>query len=368
MTRTIDLTEPSPRRRWPQIFGVWTAAVFIYAIALQNQANLPFQYALVTGAVYYYSLAALMIPVSRWSASLQKKRLSTMAVIVRHHVSGILVIALWQILNLVYARAVIGTGFWDVAFAGTWIFQLLTAVMTYGTALSLTLLLQASDRERERERREAELLLVARDSELASIKAQMQPHFVLNVLNSLLVLIEKDPALAKTMVSRLSDLIRAVFEQSEVEQISLRREIELVKAYLEIERIRFGPRLATSIDVQDGLDTAIVPAFLLQPIVENAIKHGIALQTGPGELKITVTRDANRLSLIVMNTRRPGPAPDIDSSSHTGRGLSLTRRRLAATYGDDHHLTFDAGASTVRVKLDLPAYTYEHETTATIAR
>lgn len=282
--------------------------------------NLPFEYALITAAVYYYSLAALMIPVARWTARLHNRRITSLSAVAQHLGVGLGVITFWQTIILTYTRLAVGPNFWQITYAPSWRFQLVTATATYGTAQGLTLTFQAADREHERKRRESELLILARDSELATIKSQLQPHFVLNVLNSLLVLIEENPPLAKTMVLRLSEVMRAAFEQFDAEQIPLKREIELTRAYLEIERIRFGPRLSVVIDVDDHAAETLVPAFVLQPIVENAIKHGIGLQTGPGELRISAKRHNDRLALAVTNTCKPAPLTDLSSGHQANRG------------------------------------------------
>src|SRR5262245_38635656 len=365
---TFDLTDaPRGYRGWA-IFAVWTAGVVIYALVLQSQGFVPFPFGFVTAGFYYYTLAVLMLPVARWSKRLHNRRLGTFRVAVRHHAAGVLVILAWQSLNFLYARLAVGPGFWQLIYADTWMFQLFTAVTTYGSALGVMLALQSSDRERERERRESQLLILARDSELAAIKAQMQPHFVLNVLNSILALIDKDPALARTMVTRLSEMMRAVFEQFDVVQVPLRREIELTKAYLDIERIRFGSRLNVIVEIETETGDAIVPAFLLQPIVENAIKHGVNHYTGNSELRIRSRFIEQRLILEVTNSRRPGPLVDLDSSGNSGRGLQLTRRRLAATFGPDHQLMFDPGPSSLTVRLDIPAHTYDDRTIAAAHR
>ena len=365
---TFDLTDARRGYRGWAIFAVWTAAAAVYGLVLQTQGHVPFPFGFVTGAFYYYTLAVLMVPVARWSKRLHDRRLGTLAVAIRHHVVGILVVLAWQSLNLLYARMSVGPGFWQLIYADTWMFQLFTVVTTYGTALGVMLALQSADRERERERRESQLLILARDSELAAIKAQMQPHFVLNVLNSILALIDKDPVLAQTMVTRLSEMMRAVFEQFDVVQVPLRREIELTKAYLDIERIRFGARLNVAVEIESETNSAIVPAFLLQPIVENAIKHGVNHHPGNSELRIRSRFIEQRLILEVTNSRRPGPMIDPDSSSSNGRGLQLTRRRLAATYGPDHQLMFDSGPSTLTVRLDIPAHTHEDGTIAAAHR
>ena len=365
---TFDLSDaPQGYRGWA-IFGVWTAAAVIYGLVLQSQGDVPFPFGFVTAGFYYYTLAVLMLPVARWSKRLHDRRLRTLSVVIGHLAAGVTVILAWQALNVLYARMAVGLNFWQLIYANTWMFQLFGAVTTYGMALGVMLALQSADRERERERRESQLMILARDSELAAIKAQMQPHFVLNVLNSILALIDKDPALARTMVTRLSEMMHAVFEQFDVVQVPLHREIELTRAYLDIERIRFGSRLNVAVEIETTTNGAIVPAFLLQPIVENAIKHGVNHHPGNSELRIRSRFVEQRLILEVTNSRRPGPMVDLDSSSGNGGGLQLTRRRLSATYGSDHQLMFDAGPSTLTVRLDLPAHTYDDGTIAAAHR
>ena len=218
---TIDLSDAPRGYRGRAIFAAWTAAAVIYGLVLQSQGYVPFPFGFVTAGFYYYTLAVLMLPVARWSKRLHVRRLGTLSVVIRHLAAGVTVILAWQSLNVLYARMAVGPSFWQLIYADTWMFQLFGAVTTYGMALGVMLALQSADRERERERRESQLMILARDSELAAIKAQMQPHFVLNVLNSILALIDKDPALARTMVTRLSEMMRAVFEQFDVASQSM---------------------------------------------------------------------------------------------------------------------------------------------------
>src|SRR5262249_19177243 len=153
-------------------------------------------------------------------------------------------------LLLLVNRIEIGPYYWRV-YTGTWLFQLLFAASVYGTVRGLMLGATFWRRDRERERREAALELAARDLELSAIRTQFQPHFVLNALNSLLALIDDDPALARTMVVRLADLTTAVFDRGDLHELPLERELDLVRAYLDVERIRLGSRLAVRFDIED---------------------------------------------------------------------------------------------------------------------
>lgn len=349
---TIDLSE-SPRRasRWPQVL-IWTGAVILYSIVLSQQIGLPWWISLQSSAVYIYSLALLTIPVRRWSWRDLAARRPTPVRLAMHVVIGLLTIAAWFAVNMLYARLSVGPFFWQVVYQESWLFQLLFAVTVYGMVLGVTLTAQSWRREQERERQAASLALLARDAELGAIRAQFQPHFVLNALNSLLALIDQDPALARTMVVRLADVMKAVFDRIDLPEVPLSRELDLVQAYLDVERIRFGARLAVTVDADAAARQVMVPPFLLQPIVENAVKHGVAPFAHAGRVTITARLHGGRLRVDVSDTGRGNGSP---VELGTGRGLSMTRRRLETIYGTDQQLTIDRADSGTSVRIVLPA-------------
>jgi LytS/YehU family sensor histidine kinase len=231
-------------------------------------------------------------------------------------------------------------------------FQLLTIAMIYAAGASIGLTVQSADRERERQQREARLEVLAREAELTAIKAQLQPHFLFNSLNSILALIDDDPAEARHMLTRLSSLLHSVFDRLDEPLVPLDRELETIRDYLDIERIRFGDRMTFSIEAETAARRVPVPPFLLQPIVENAVKHGIEPYAKPGTVRVTGNVDGRRLRLSVIDSGANGNGNDPSSAGH---GLALTRRRLHAVYGSD-----GATLRTIRtvdgctVTLDLP--------------
>lgn len=271
--------------------------------------------------------------------------------IAKHLGFGLLTIAVWLGANATYDRLAVGPHFWTVIYANNWLFQCLFAVTAYGMVLGVTLAVESWRRERERERREATLAILAREAELGAIRAQFQPHFVLNALNSLLALIDSDPALARTMVVRLADVMKAVFDRVDEAAVPLERELDLVKAYLDVERIRFGSRLSVVFDIENAARGTMVPPLLLQPIVENAVKHGIALYAAPGEVRISARLADRRLHLQVRDTG----TGDAVTAMGTGQGLHLTRRRLETVYAGAYELTLDRDAGGTIVRITLPA-------------
>ena len=348
----IDLTDPVPPRRGWLAIVVWTMLALIYAALLNVQIALPLSQGVPSALIYFYGLALVMIPVRDWSRRLLESSLPRWQQFVIQLGIAVLAIAAWSATQLLFHRLVIGPRFWQVVYADNWIFQLLSSVTIYGAALGLTLTSLALARDRERTRRAHELEVTARDAQLLALKAQFQPHFVLNSLNSLLALIDSDPALARKIVVRLADLMKAVFDRVDVDLVPLDRELDLVRAYLDVEQIRLGERLSVEFDVDDAARQVLVPPFLLQPVVENAVKHGVSPFAGPGRVEVTARVDNGHLTVVVRDHSSRSRAP-VAVATGTGRGLQITRRRLDGAYGHQYQFSFapqhDGAAVEIRV-------------------
>jgi len=355
MSATIDLSEAPERRRWWLPVLAWTVALLLYALMLRVQIGLPFRYALPNAIVYVYTLALLMIPVRRWYARLLDVPRRAATLTLAHIGIAVFVLTIWFGIQMSFHRWTIGPFFWQLVYAESWLFQFATGALAYAAALGATLASLAWARERQRARREHELVVAARDAELSLLRAQFQPHFVLNALNSLLALVDRDPALARTMIVRLADLMKAVFARADADQVPLERELDLVRAYLDVERIRLGSRLAVTFDIDDAARSALVPALLLQPIVENAVKHGVTPYASARYVEVQASIGDGRLQIVVRDAGHGAAATTTAGAFGTGRGLQITRRRLDGAYGDGYRLTFDRGASGTAVRIDLPA-------------
>lgn len=170
------------------------------------------------------------------------------------------------------------------------------------------------------------------EARLDALRAQLNPHFLFNTLNAVSALVERDPRRTRRMIARLSDLLRYTLDETTEQMVPLHREIELLGEYLELMQIRFQDKLRVVIDVPDDARHALVPNLLLQPIVENAIKHGVSRITGVGTIAIRARRETGRLILTVEdNGPGPGGGPD-------GLGLRNTNARLRQLYGAPHHV------------------------------
>jgi hypothetical protein len=200
------------------------------------------------------------------------------------------------------------------------------------------------------ERREGELRLQAREAELRALKAQVNPHFLFNSLNSISSLAGSDAGRAREMCVLLSDFLRMSLGLGERDRVTLGEELDLAGTFLGVEKVRLGPRLTVEMDVEDGCRTCPVTPLLLQPLVENAVIHGIAGLAEGGLLRIEARRAGDRLRLVVENPYDPGrPA-----RRGGGLGLDNVRRRLAARYGGDARMEVEAADGRYRVALHLP--------------
>ncbi len=180
------------------------------------------------------------------------------------------------------------------------------------------------------------------EAQLDALQFQLRPHFLFNTLNSILPLVGKDPDRARQMVVRLGDLLRVSLRSEDTPVISLEEEIAILEKYLSIEQVRFRDRLEVTIAIDPEAADASVPSFLLQPLVENAIKHGLPGRDGRGRITVTARVEGGELAVTVADNG-PGPrASAIDTSG--GIGLRNTRRRLEALYPGRHRLELVAGA------------------------
>ena len=188
-------------------------------------------------------------------------------------------------------------------------------------------------------------------AQLQSLRTQLQPHFLFNTLHAISSLMDEDVRAARRMIARLADLLRTTLDTGEQQEVSLLRELETLQLYLDIERERFSDRLRIELDVRPEVLEARVPSLLLQPLVENAVRHGIApLQCG-GRITVSAARDAGRLLLTVEDD---GAGALGDAAPREGVGLRNTRARLARLYPETHDLTIDrpsAGGFRVRVQI-----------------
>jgi len=205
---------------------------------------------------------------------------------------------------------------------------------------------------RDRQVQAAQLESLLHQAQLDALRSQLNPHFLFNALHSMAELVHTDPKLAEQLIVRLGELLRQVLQSSTRHESSLAEELEFIRGYVEIEQMRLGDRLSVKWEIDPAVLDARVPGLILQPLVENAVQHGIAATTAPGTLTIRAWREVADLCLEVHDTGR-GPDASVSRPSN-GVGLSNTRARLERQYGNRHGFELRNGNG-FAVRLRLPA-------------
>jgi LytS/YehU family sensor histidine kinase len=211
------------------------------------------------------------------------------------------------------------------------------------------------EEKQQAETRALELRVLSKEAELKSLRAQLQPHFLFNSLNSISALTASDPEGARRMCVLLGDFLRQGLKLGARDTIALREEIELLEKFLAVEKIRFGARLSTELRADPDALACGVPPLLLQPLVENAIGHGIATLVEGGAVRVEARVRGGRLWIVVENPRDP------DAQRRTGEGVGLenVKRRLLALHGREARVDAIDGGGSFRVELELPASAVE---------
>jgi sensor histidine kinase YesM len=227
---------------------------------------------------------------------------------------------------------------------------------TFGMILGLIFAYDYYHRFHEEQIKSAELKSQLANSQLQTLKMQLHPHFLFNTLNSISALIHEDARAADKMVARLGEFLRLTLDNSGEQEVPLRKEIDFLNRYLEIESIRFEDRLFVKKDIEPETLDACVPNLILQPIIENAIRHGISKQIETGVISISARRIGGRL-LIRIEDNGPGlnSAVKATDNGKGGIGLANTSARLLHLYGENHSLKISNAEPTgVQVTLEIP--------------
>ncbi len=222
-----------------------------------------------------------------------------------------------------------GPGAVFAPFRGFGRFGVLNQLMIYCAVLAAGFAREYFLREQQRRREAAQLEAQLANARLDALRMQLNPHFLFNTLHAVSALVERDPPGVRKMIARLSELLRYTLDSRGAEEVALRDELAFLQRYLDIMAVRFQGKLRVSTSIEEEASNARVPNFILQPLVENALEHGVSRATGEAEIAITARREGEQL-LIAIHDRGPG----FDASAEGGVGLANTRARLAALYGD----------------------------------
>lgn len=263
--------------------------------------------------------------------------------------------AVWLALSRAWITWLVGRG-WLPQAARTGGHETLifaVGILLYLLSLAISYLLVSFEKTRDAERRALEGQVLAREAELRSLRSQIDPHFLFNCLHSISALTTVNPAAARRMCLLLGDFLRETIALGGESRITVGRELKLVQRFLDVERIRFGDRLDVEVTASEEAEACVVPPLLLQPIVENAVKHGIAHLLERGTVRVAASRTPERLSIRIEN---PCDA-DRPRGTGTGVGLANVRARLRTLYGTEAAVSTSEEEGMWRVELSFPATT-----------
>ena len=334
----------------PLIFGVATALGIFSTFQAYNyvsfftQRKPSFPMLLALNVTYWYAWAAV-VPGILWVARRYRFGRNTWRRAAAAHVLGVLAFTLLHAVLTVSCRVPIvrylGTRelSWWSAFQELFFLNFDWEMMTYWAVVGLSHAIDFYRESQEQRVAAAQLGTRLAEARLQSLQSQLHPHFLFNTLHTISALMHRDTEAADAMLARLSDLLRLSLDRIGTQQVTLKEEMDFLQKYLEIERTRFGERLDVRLAIEPETLDAAVPNLLLQPLVENAIRHGIAQKIGGGVLEIRATRAGQELSLLVRDTG-PGLSAAKLSALNTGVGLTNTRSRLEELFPDRHRFEF----------------------------
>ena len=359
------------QRRWVRLAAIWGIWTFIgivftlqgYFTSFRSERPMPFMesfylqmtwsyvWALGTSLVLW---AAARLPIERSNWIRSALLHIPISIVLSVVLTALARVIIWVVLGYRMGR--------QLTFQSTVNFVIGNFTEGIGIYLLIALMSYAYSyyqRYREGQVRTLQLEAQLSHAQLQALKMQLHPHFLFNTLHSISALLSKDVEAARKMITRLGDFLRLTLENSGSQEVTLQQEMEFLSCYLEIERIRFQNRLVTRIDLGDQTLDARVPNLILQPIVENAIRHGIAPRSTPGSIDISAKQLDGRLRIQVRDN---GPGlPEHRTSQNQfkkGLGLANTETRLQRLYGADHlfDLSNDPAGGLI-VTLEIPFHT-----------
>jgi sensor histidine kinase YesM len=330
------------RKFWSWFAAAWLPllATYFMAFSMQGRTSAPKTFVFALANVLPDALLGIGIAcMSNWVWRTESSRRRASLLIAMGLAFVVASTASKVVLDMLIANLDGIDRLWSSYDRGVLTWQCFISLLAFVVIMSVTFSLTAASRLREEEARRSEADLLRARSELKALRAQLNPHLLFNTLHSVRALIAENPIAAEEALEHLGDLLRYALRVQDAtdEGVLLREEWEFVRVYLSLEELRLGERLRVDAHVDEAALDSIVPAFVLQPLVENAIRHGIAALERGGTLRIRAEVESGALTLRVDNdivqANGDGTAALHTPTTGTGRGLDLVRQRLRALYG-----------------------------------
>ncbi|MDZ7292154.1 MAG: histidine kinase [candidate division KSB1 bacterium] len=332
----------------------WTAYSIFEAAILAWQANILYVYALSSTLLSNYVMALYTIPVWFWATRVLGKGWWLLRI--TGHLFGALIFAvLWYWSYITLFRSIFGEEIFRLAqFEQNRLWLLLQAMTIYAAIVGIFYVWRYHQQLREKEQREAELRLHANQMELAVLKAQLNPHFLFNTLNSINALVGSDPEAARRVLAQLAEVLRYSLESDRQPLVPLSEELRFVETYLTIEKARFGRRLQVRMEIDESARPLLVPPMILQPLAENAVRHGIAPKEDGGEILLRVQRRDKHLEIEVADNGMGAAMTKPEELLKNGTGLRNTDLRLRKMFGEASGLQMSNRNDGFRVRFQIP--------------
>jgi len=366
--KTELMTEAAANRRWlgwAAIFGVCTLFIVINTSAtyfgyrfgmFPKDWVFSWRQMLTEQAIIWYPVALMVQPIL-WAGRrfrLEKqnwKRSALVHLALTFCFAAVATLASLSLLSMFEPLQRNGRSL-PFFFLSRFITRLPISFINYWSILGAGYAFEYYRRFREQQLQATRLQAMLVEAQLQALKMQLHPHFLFNTLHAISALMDEDVKAARRMIARLSELLRLTLENAGQQEVPLRQELDALERYLEIEQIRFQDRLTVKISIEPETLEARVPNLILQPIVENSIRHGIAPCSDAGRIEISAARQNGHLELSV---RDDGPGMVESETGKEGIGLANTRSRLQQLYGDAHRLEIrNASEGGLVVKMLIP--------------
>jgi two-component system, LytTR family, sensor histidine kinase AlgZ len=345
----------SHRRRIALYLGLWGLVSALLSQLIAGRMGLTWLQAAIV-ALPVASVYAFVC-LSAWfvARSLPIKTTGTIRILLTGLVASVLSSAVWLAVAGLWRSFLMTRGWLPDSARGAGYESLIFGfgVLLYLLSLALGYLLVMFEESRATDRRALHVQVLAREAELRSLRSQLDPHFLFNCLHSISALTTADPPGARRMCLLLAEFLRETLALGAERRITVARELKLVDRFLAVERIRFGDRLDVDLTADADAEHCLLPPLLLQPLVENAVTHGIAHLLGRGTIRISASRTPSRLSIVVENPCDP----DRPRGTGSGVGVSNVRARLRTLYGAEAIVNSSEQGGVWRMELSFPATT-----------
>ena len=356
--RMAEQPSAPPAWGWRRAFFIgwlgWTGYAALYAAILTLQSGVFYPFALSGSLASHYLMALYSIPV--WFLTTRVLAPRPWPLQLLGHVLGALTYALtWHESLVRLFRGLFGEAVWQEAQLFNIKYWLIhEALVVYGVFVGIFYVRRYQEQLLAQEREEADLRLRAKQMELAVLKGQLHPHFLFNTLNSINALVGSDPEGARQVLAQLAEILRYSLDSDRKALVPLAEELRWVATYLEIEKARYGRRLQVAMAIDESARALLVPPMILQPLVENAVKHGIAPKEEGGEVALRIAVQNGGLTIEIEDNGNGAAGGQAEEWLASGTGLHNTDQRLRKIFGEPAALQMSNGATGFRVKFRLP--------------